>query len=120
MIKVRYDDNKFSLICTNNLYRRSKILKLDDMFRFQFLKFINGALYHDESLFESAFTPLVPQHSHKTKDVRFLLPPVRLEIERALPFSCVKYFNELPDEFKQDCSKLFLKIKYRDFILNQC
>jgi len=120
MLRVRYDENNIPLTCTSELYRKSEILKLDDMYRFQVLKFMNRALYHDERLFKSAFAPLVPQHSHNTRGVRFNLPPVRLEIEKSgTVFNCVKYFNELPDEFKHDCSKMFLKIKFRDFTLNQ-
>jgi hypothetical protein len=62
---------------------------------------MNRALFHDERLFKSAFASLVPQHSHGTRGVRSNLPPVPLEIERhGTVFNCVKYFNELPDDFK--------------------
>ena len=120
IFRVRYDENHIPLTRTNVLYKQSKILKLDDMYKFQLLKFMNRALFHDERLFNSAFASLVPQHSHNTRGMRFNLPPVRLEIERnGTVFNCVKYFNELPDDFKIDCSKFVLKTKFRDFILTQ-
>jgi hypothetical protein len=120
MLRVKYDVNNIPLTRTSELYKQSKILKLDDMYKFELLKFMNRALFHDERLFESAFASLVPQHSHNTRGVRFNLPTVRLEIEKnGTVFNCVKYFNELHEDFKKDCSKLLLKTKFRKFILTQ-
>ncbi len=120
IFRVRYDENNIPLTRTTVLYRQSKILKLDDMYKFQLLKFMNRALFHDERLFNTAFASLVPLHSHDTRGMHFNLPPVRLEIERnGTVFNCVKYFNELPEDFKVDCSKFSLKTKFRDFILTR-
>jgi hypothetical protein len=119
ILRVRYVDN-VPLIRTNELYRQSKILKLDDMYKFKLLQFMNRALFHDQRLFESFFAPLVPQHFHDTRGVRLNLPPVRLEIEKnGTVFNCVKHFNELPDDFRINCSQSILKTKFRDFILAQ-
>jgi hypothetical protein len=73
---------------------------------------MNRALYHDERLFKSAIAPLVPQRSHNTYPGASDLTYHHLELKKSGSiFNCVKYFNELPDESEQNCSKVFLKIK---------
>ena len=87
-------------IHTHDLYRILNVLPFEYIYKLFLLKFYYRAAFYDENLFNSVFRPLIPGHLYETRNVRFLAPPIRLDIEKYFTvYNCIKLLNEIPERF---------------------
>ena len=103
----------------NEMYKRLKLLKLSDIYRYYLLRFIHYAMYDNTSLFLKHFAPLLPCHSYSTRHKRINLPCVRLEIEKnSVIFQCCKLLNDLPCNLLEPQSDRSLKIEFKNMCIS--
>ena len=77
-------------------------------------------MFNDFKMFEKYFMKFLPNHDHATRRFKFILPPVRLEMEKQSPiFQSIKYFNTLPEFLTAPMSDFKFNKSYKNFIMEQ-
>ena len=122
ILKVRFDMVGRPLMGTTVMYKRLSILKFEDIYTLNILKFIHSIIYgQNQSLFEQVFVSLFPGHNYNTRVTdRLNVPKIRLEIERqSTDYNIVKIFNETPNQFLIPQTIRTLKINFKTFKLQE-
>ena len=97
-----------------------RLLKFEDLYQFDLLKFLHYMLYVNHDLFDKYFSPLLPNHSYSTRNTRINFPGIRLRVERNFTvFRICKLMNEIPEEFLEQQSKNSLKNKFNNYKIDR-
>ena len=76
------------------------VLKLHDLYNYDLLKYIRFAMNDRPKLFEELYEPHLSLQNYYTRNSRFNLPPVKLDVERNFTiFQSIKCFNVAPAHF---------------------
>lgn len=119
ILKVRRDENFIPQMSVNSMYFNLELLQFPDIYCYFLMKFFRNAILN-ESLYHRYFSEYLPDHGYQTRNNRFNLPAIRLEIERnSTIFQAINHYNNLPEPLIQTMSDHTFKISYKQFILNQ-
>ena len=120
ILNVKFIDYGVPNISTSDMYKELRLLKFEDLYQFNLLKFLHYMLYVNHDLFDKYFSPLLPNHSYSTRNTRINFPGIRLRIERNFTvFRICKLMNEIPEEFLEQQSKNSLKNKFNDYKIDR-
>ena len=121
ILNVKFDENIFSSISTNQMFKQLRLLKIKDIYNYFCIKFIHSFLYGTRSrIFQVHFLHLLPNHNYNTRNIKMNLPSIRIETERSLPiFNCVCLINSVPDELIRPQSDASLKRKVKLYFLDK-
>ena len=86
ILHVKQDDQNIPEIGVHELYRTLSVLKLYDVYSYNLLKFIRFAMNDRPKLFEEFYEPHLSLQNYHTRNSRFNLHPVRLDVEKELRF----------------------------------
>ena len=119
ILKVKFDENRIPIMPINHMYKVLNLLKLNDFYKFNLLKFLHFILYNNEVTFMKYFSALLPTHTYDTRNTKINLPEVRLEIEKNFTvFNICNLINDLSDDFLIPQSKNSLKRKFYELTFN--
>ena len=119
ILNVRFDAARRPIVPTNNMYKALNILKLEDIYEFQLLKFIVTSQQSDDGIWTKYFSNLRPIHNYSTRRTGLNIPNIRTNVERASAlFQCVRAYNSLPATFNIENMDAF-KIQYKFSCLSE-
>ena len=105
---------------TSDMYKTLGLLKFDDIYHYFLLRFIHLVFYNNELIFQEYFLPLMPSHNYPSRNVRILLPGIRLDIEKhSVVYQCCKLYNEIPESFLELQSTSHLKNSFKKFCIDR-
>ena len=121
VLNVKFDENFVPSMATNEMYKKLKLLKLEDIYKYFLLKFVHSFLYGSKTqFFDLYFFNLLPNHGYSTRGVKINYPSIRLDMERTLPvYNCVKLINSVPDYLLQPQSDFTLKKRSKSYFLEK-
>ena len=118
LFHVKQDDLDIPEIGTRELYRTLFVLKFHDVYNCDLLKLIRLALNDRPELFEEFYDPYLSLQHYDTRNSRFYLPPVKLDVERNFPiFQSIKCFNVASTQLCVPMSTYALKTNYKKVVL---
>ena len=81
ILNVKFDEKFIPSMATNEMYKRLNLLKLEDLYKYFLLKFINYFLYGSKTqCFDLYFSNLLPNHGYSTWDIKINYPSIRLDM----------------------------------------
>jgi hypothetical protein len=119
ILGVKYDLNHVPLMHVDEMYDTLRLLQFDEVYKYFLLKFIRDAKFLNTEIYQRYFVPLIPSAIHYTRNQRFNVPSVRLEIEkRSTVYRSVTVFNSVPSKLTEVmCSQTFKKL-FMNFIFD--
>ena len=100
ILKVTFNQDFIPDIHSSQLYKELRILKFDDIYKLNLLKFYHFCSYENFDYFLKYFYHLLPQHQYQTRGIRLNLPNVRLDVEKQFVlFECVSLIIEIDENF---------------------
>ena len=114
ILRVRFDNEYQPSISTDEMYRRVKTLKFNDMYKLYILKFLHFCKYTRLDIFNTNFSHLLPEHDYPTRNTRIRLPAARLDVEkRGTIFQSCKLLNSLDESLLKPQSAATLGKKFK-------
>ena len=107
-------------MATNQIYKALNIMKFNDIYEYNLLKFFISSKNEDNDIWNDHFALLQPSHGYTTRTHRLNLPTVRTEVEKSgTIFQCVRANNSMPDSLRDIESIESLKRRYKKHCINQ-
>ena len=121
ILKVKFDMFHRPLMATNDMYKKLNLLKLNDVYEFFILKFIQSCFYgRNSEIFDNYFFHLLPDHSYSTRNIKINFPQIRLELEKHNTiYNMINIYNTAPNHLIQPQSSYTLKRNFKKFAINK-
>ena len=107
----------------NSFYRQFKILRIDDLWKYEIAKFVHSTIYNKSKCFAVIFlNPWKAEHSNlatrqSSDNTHLNIPPYHTaKLQRCIKYQGVKVWNSIPQEIKSFSFRKF-KLHYKKSLL---
>ena len=121
VLEVSFNSDRRPLVPISMVYKRLSVLKFEDIYEFNLLKFVTYISRLDGEIWTDDFAHLEPSQRYNARNIGLNNPIVRTNFEKSgKNFQCVRALNSLPanlcdldniDIFRSRC-KQFCFSKY--------
>ena len=120
VLKVSYNSDRRPLVPTSMVYKKLSVLKFEDIYEFNLLKFVIYVSRLNGEIWTNYFAHLEPSHSYNIRNTGLNNPTVRTNVEKSgTIFQCVRALNNLPANLCDLDNIDIFKSRYKQFCFSK-
>ena len=120
ILSIRMGPNYQPLVPTSLMYKKLGIMKIEDVYMFQLLKFYNNIRANHPLMYGKYFSQLEQNHNYGVRNRRINLPYVRTEIEKhGTIFQCALALSSISVELRDNEEPDIFKYRFKNYALSK-